>query len=72
MTLPTNKTYLDLLFEAILTLHNGGATTAGPSLQAIKKHIENQYPDLELKSVSYSFADPLTLMKSVALSEISS
>jgi hypothetical protein len=62
MTLPTNKTYLDLIFEAILTLHQGGATTAGPSLHAIKKHIENQYPDLEMKSVSPTL-NPSSLLK---------
>lgn len=48
MALPSNKTYMDLVYEAILTLQD----RTGSSLPAIKQHIQNQYPKLELKSVS--------------------
>ena len=48
LSLPTNKTYLDLVNEAILSLEK----RSGSSLQAIKQHIHTQYPDLDLKSVS--------------------
>jgi hypothetical protein len=49
MSLPANKTYMDLACEAILALHTGESSSA--SLAAIKQHIQNQYPDLELKNV---------------------
>jgi histone H1/5 len=44
--LPSNKSYLDLANEAILSLQK----RSGSSLQAIKQHIQSQYPDLDLKS----------------------
>ena len=48
MCLPSNKSYLDLINEAILTSQK----RTGISLPAIKQHIQSQYPDIELKSVS--------------------
>jgi histone H1/5 len=45
-SLPSNKSYSDLANEAILCLQK----RSGSSLQAIKRYIQTQYPDLDLKS----------------------
>ena len=47
MSLPSNKSYLNLINEAILTSNK----RTGTSLQAIKQYILSQYPDLDLKNV---------------------
>mmetsp|Transcript_8012 Transcript_8012/g.8518 ORF Transcript_8012/g.8518 Transcript_8012/m.8518 type:complete len:187 (+) Transcript_8012:43-603(+) len=46
MSLPSNKSYLDLINEAILTSNK----RTGISLQAIRQYIHIQYPNIDLKN----------------------